>query len=123
MTAALPCPPTGLPEASAPEPPGGFSLPPPARPVPAVQCRAAQPASRHRAAVHHAVVLDEGGELVRTLTFEDFATVSGRTVPKVMHMTPADKPAERTTVRYLSLEFGVPLEPSFFSLQSLKSRK
>jgi outer membrane lipoprotein-sorting protein len=66
---------------------------------------------------------DDEGNLARTLTFEDFRTVSGRTVPMVLNMRPADKPNERTTVRYTSLDFDVPLEPSFFSLQNLKARK
>jgi hypothetical protein len=35
-------------------------------------------------------------------------------------VVPADKPKEHTTVRYNSLEFNVPLQPSFFSLQRLQ---
>jgi outer membrane lipoprotein-sorting protein len=66
---------------------------------------------------------DDEGDLARTLTFEDFRRLSGRTVPLLMNMRPADKPNERTTVRYTSLDFDVPLEPSFFSLQNLKARK
>jgi Outer membrane lipoprotein-sorting protein len=66
---------------------------------------------------------DGDGKLVRTLTFEDFKKVSGRTVPMSMTMTPNGKPNERTIVRYQKLEFDVPLEASFFSLQSLKTRK
>jgi outer membrane lipoprotein-sorting protein len=66
---------------------------------------------------------DEDSKLVRTLDFADFRAVSGRTVPMVMNMKPADKPGERTTVQYRSLEFDVPLEPSFFSLQNLKARR
>jgi outer membrane lipoprotein-sorting protein len=66
---------------------------------------------------------DDEGDLARTLTFEDFRRLSGRTVPLLMNMRPADKPNERTTVRYTSLDFDVSLEPSFFSLQNLKARK
>jgi hypothetical protein len=40
-----------------------------------------------------------------------------------MNMRPADKPNERTTVRYTGLQFDVSLERSFFSLQNLKARK
>ncbi|MGH9324066.1 MAG: outer membrane lipoprotein-sorting protein, partial [Vicinamibacteria bacterium] len=58
---------------------------------------------------------DEDGKLMRTLTFEDFQNVSGRTVPMTMNMKPEDKPNERTTVRYQKLEFGVALDESFFS--------
>jgi hypothetical protein len=66
---------------------------------------------------------DDEGNLARTLGFEDFRTVSGRTVPLLMNMRPADKPNERTTVRYTGLQFDVSLERSFFSLQNLKARK
>jgi outer membrane lipoprotein-sorting protein len=66
---------------------------------------------------------DEDGNLIRTLTFSDFRTFDGRLVPAVMTMTPEDKPGEHTTVRYQTLAFDVHLEPSFFSLQNLKSRR
>jgi hypothetical protein len=38
-------------------------------------------------------------------------------------MLPEDKPGERTTVRYESLEFDIDLDRSFFSLQTLKRRR
>jgi outer membrane lipoprotein-sorting protein len=66
---------------------------------------------------------DEDGDLVRTLDFSDFRSVGRRTVPFVMEMEPRDKPGERTTVRYQDLEFDVPIDESFFSLQKLKSRR
>jgi hypothetical protein len=66
---------------------------------------------------------DEDGKLVRTLTFGEFRSFGGRTVPTVMDMRPEDEPGERTTVRYESLEFGIAIDESFFSLQNLKSRR
>jgi hypothetical protein len=66
---------------------------------------------------------DEDGKPARSLTFGDFKTMGGRLVPTVMAMRPEDKPGERTTVRYQKLEFGVPIDESFFSLQNLKTRK
>ncbi len=63
---------------------------------------------------------DERGELARTMTFSDFQTMGGRLVPAVMTVEPTDKPGERTVLRYTSLQFDVPLEPSFFSLQRLQ---
>ncbi|MYI74802.1 MAG: outer membrane lipoprotein-sorting protein [Acidobacteria bacterium] len=63
---------------------------------------------------------DEDGELVRTMEHGEFQEFGGRTVPGVMNMHPADKPDERTTIRYEELEFDVDLEPSFFSLRSLQ---
>jgi Outer membrane lipoprotein-sorting protein len=66
---------------------------------------------------------DEDGNLIRTLAFSEFKAFDGRLVPTVMDMTPEDKPGEHTMVRYETLAFDVKLDPSFFSLQNLKSRR
>ena len=65
---------------------------------------------------------DEDGELVRTMEYGGYTEFGGRTVPGVMDMNPADKPDERTTIRYEELDFDVDLEPAFFSLRSLQRR-
>jgi outer membrane lipoprotein-sorting protein len=65
---------------------------------------------------------DERGNLVRTMTFSDYRTFGSRLVPAVMTVRPTDKPDERTTIRYRSLEFDVPLKPDFFSLRNLQER-
>jgi outer membrane lipoprotein-sorting protein len=64
---------------------------------------------------------DEDDDLVRTMTFTDFRVLGGRLVPAVMDVRPEDKPGERTTVRYESLEFDVGIDESFFSLRALRS--
>ena len=66
---------------------------------------------------------DEDGDLSRTMTFSEFKNLGGRIVPAVMEMHPADKPSERTTMRYDELEFDIDIDQSFFSLQTLKSRR
>ena len=66
---------------------------------------------------------DEDGELARTMRWSEFRDLGGRFVPAVMEMRPADKPDEHTTVVYDELEFNIDIEPSFFSLQRLKSRR
>jgi hypothetical protein len=66
---------------------------------------------------------DEDGALARTMTYTEFKNVGGRVVPSVMEMHPEDKPGERTTIRYLELDFDIEIDPSFFSLQNLKSRR
>ncbi len=63
---------------------------------------------------------DEDGELARTMEHGEFTEFSGRLVPGTMDMYPADKPDERTTVRYEELEFDVDLDPSYFSLRNLQ---
>ena len=64
---------------------------------------------------------DEDGTLVRTMLFHDYRRMGGRLVPAVMDVRPEDKPGERTTVRYESLEFDVGLQEDFFSLRALRS--
>lgn len=66
---------------------------------------------------------DERGTLMRTMTFSEYRRFGGRLVPTLMVVTPADKPAERTTVRYRDLAFDVPLTPGFFSLRNLQARR
>lgn len=63
---------------------------------------------------------DEEGILVRTLTFTDEKQLDGRLVPMRMTLQPVDKPDESTTILYQDIEFNVPIESSFFSLQNLK---
>jgi hypothetical protein len=64
---------------------------------------------------------DERGNLIRSITWSSYSRESGRLVPMVMLIQPADKPGETTTVTYDDLEFDVELEESDFSLRSLRS--
>ena len=64
---------------------------------------------------------DERGNLARTITFSDYRRMSGRLVPLVMKVQPADKPDEHTTLTYSALEFDIGLATSFFSLQHLRT--
>ena len=65
---------------------------------------------------------DEDGDLSRTMTYSEFVEFDGRLVPAVMDMHPADKPGERTSIRYEELEFDVDIDQSFFSLRNLQRR-
>jgi len=66
---------------------------------------------------------DEDGELSRTMTYSEFVEFDGRLVPAVMDMHPADKPGERTSIRYEELEFDIDIDQSFFSLRNLQDRR
>jgi hypothetical protein len=68
-----------------------------------------------------ALYYDDRGELARTMRFSNFRTMGGRLVPAEMSMQPADKPGERTTLRYSDLTFDIGLQPDFFSLQRLRA--
>lgn len=63
---------------------------------------------------------DEGLHLARTMVFSDFKTLSGRSLPTLMTLTPADKPHERTEVSYQEITFDVALSDDFFSLRNLQ---
>jgi hypothetical protein len=64
---------------------------------------------------------DEDGNPVRKLEFFEYQQIGGEMVPKRMRMSPLDKPGEYTEIRYEKLDFGVTLEPEFFSVSQLKA--
>ena len=74
-------------------------------------------------APYQALYYDEEGVLVRTMTFDQQKQVNNRTIPMRMVLQPEDKPDESTVIVYDKIAFGVNLEDSFFSLQSLKRRR
>lgn len=64
---------------------------------------------------------DEDLNPVRKLEFFDYQLVNGQKTAMRMRMSPLDKPGEYTEVRYEKLDFGVKLDPSFFSVSQLKT--
>ena len=66
---------------------------------------------------------DEDGEVARSMEFSEFDRIGGRTMPRLMDMRPADKPEERTTMRYDDIEYDVGIDESFFSLRTLQTRR
>ena len=66
---------------------------------------------------------DEGGQLIRTLTFDRLQQLDRRAVPMRLTLQPADKPDESTVIEYAGIDFGVALDESFFSLQNLQRRR
>jgi hypothetical protein len=65
---------------------------------------------------------DEEMQVARTLDFSAVKDLSGRTVPSVLHMTPADKPDEFTEIIYESIRFNMNLDGSLFSIASLRRK-
>jgi len=74
-------------------------------------------------APYRALYYDEEGTLIRTLIFDNIKMIGKRAVPMRMSLQPEDKPNESTVISYQSIEFGVPLKESFFSLQNLQQRR
>jgi len=66
---------------------------------------------------------DEAGELIRTMTFDQVERIDGRVIPMRLTLQPEDKPTESTVITYEEIEFGVPIERSFFSLRNLERRR
>ncbi len=64
---------------------------------------------------------DEDGDMVSTLLFSEVKPMGGRTIPTLMEMVPADKPNQKTVIRYAEAKFNMPIEESFFSVQNLKN--
>lgn len=64
---------------------------------------------------------DEDLEAARRLTFSAYQEMAGRTLPTVMRMEPLDGSGEFTEVRQRRLELDIALEPTFFSLQKLRT--
>ncbi len=65
---------------------------------------------------------DEEGELARSMVFTGIRMFEGRKIPATLTLIPADKPMEKTVVRYEDMKFGLGLDTKFFSLRNL-SRK
>jgi outer membrane lipoprotein-sorting protein len=63
---------------------------------------------------------DEDFKLARTMTFSEVGTVGDRTLPKVLTVLPADKPKERTVIRYSHINFDLELRDDLFSIRTLQ---
>ena len=63
---------------------------------------------------------DRKGRLARTMRFEDVRTLGGRRIPTLLVLQPADLEGQRTQMRYLEVEFDVPVPDDTFSLSRLE---
>jgi len=63
---------------------------------------------------------DEDEYLVNTMYGKEVKTLGGKLLPSILEMVPAEEEGHKTIVEYKSLDFGVDLETSFFSVQNMK---
>ncbi len=63
---------------------------------------------------------DEKGIMMRLMEYKEIRQMGGKTIPAVMELTPKNKEGNRTVVRYLRVDFDVPLSDDVFSLRNLK---
>jgi outer membrane lipoprotein-sorting protein len=66
---------------------------------------------------------DRKGRLARTMTFSDVRDFGGRKVPARLELTPTDEAGHTTVLVYDTLEFGVELPESMFSLSQLEQHR
>ena len=59
-------------------------------------------------------------EIVRTMTYQDVRTVSGRRLPMEMVLIPTDAPAERTVLKYDELQLDIAVDPELFTTRGLR---
>ena len=59
-------------------------------------------------------------ELANTLTFTEIEEMDGRVFPTRIILTPADKPDQRTVMKYNKLEFDINIDPGFFTQQNMR---
>lgn len=65
---------------------------------------------------------DEKGKLMRDMIFKESKTFGNRTIPSVMELIPANKPGNKTIVRYLDAQFDIKLSEDIFSLRNLRTQ-
>lgn len=63
---------------------------------------------------------DRKGRLARTMHFDEVRVLGGRSLPARVALVPADSESQRTEMRYLDLQFDVPLPNDTFSLSRLE---
>jgi hypothetical protein len=69
---------------------------------------------------HH---FDRKGRLARTMVFDDIRVLGGRRLPVHITLTPTDVAGQRTEMRYLDVQFDVPVPDDTFSLSRLERSK
>jgi outer membrane lipoprotein-sorting protein len=63
---------------------------------------------------------DRKGRLARTMVFDDIKRLGGRRLPVHFTLTPTDTEGQRTEMRYLDVQFDVPVSDDTFSLSRLE---
>jgi outer membrane lipoprotein-sorting protein len=64
---------------------------------------------------------DEDGQLVNTMTGSQIRRMGDRDLPTMLEVTPADEEGHKTIITYESLQFDIPINDAFFSIQNMKS--
>ncbi|MBN1620129.1 outer membrane lipoprotein-sorting protein [candidate division WOR-3 bacterium] len=63
---------------------------------------------------------DEDGSLKRLIRFSDIKKFGSREIPSTMELIPSDKPQNKTVMRFIDMEFDIPIDEDIFSLRNLQ---
>ncbi len=63
---------------------------------------------------------DEDGSQKRLIRFSDIKKFGSREIPSTMELVPSDKPQNTTVMRFIDMEFDVPMDEDIFSLRNLQ---
>ena len=66
---------------------------------------------------------DRKGRLARTMRFDEVKVLGGRRLPARLVLTPTDVEGQSTELRYLDIEFDVPIADDTFSLSRLEQTR
>lgn len=66
---------------------------------------------------------DRKGRLARTMRFDEVKTLGGRRLPARLVLTPEGAEGQSTELRYLEIEFDVPIADDTFSLSRLEQKR
>ncbi len=63
---------------------------------------------------------DEDGYLINTMIGKNIKNLGGKMLPSIMEVIPEEEEGNKTIMEYVSLEFDVDINDSFFSVQNMK---
>lgn len=66
---------------------------------------------------------DEKDRLIRTFNYGDLTTFGDRMIPATLEIIPENKKGQKTMIRYIDIQFNIPIEKNIFSLRNLQSNE
>lgn len=66
---------------------------------------------------------DEQEERINVMRLYDIKEMDGRLIPTTLEMIPVNEKGKKTVIQYESIDFNIPIDNSFFSLQNLRQIK
>lgn len=64
---------------------------------------------------------DEDGQLINTMNSYDIKLMHDRIIPTRFEMIPADKKGHKTEMIYRKIQYNIPIDPNFFTVEKMKN--